>query len=58
MWPTEIQRIIQQFLVIGPNIEANGERFRRMDARANDVQRKLAHRNRHAARALVANTEN
>ena len=53
----EVERIGQQRRVVGADVEIERQALRRMDARADRVQRQLADRDRHAADALVADAE-
>ena len=49
--------VVQQLRVVGAHVEADGQRLRRMDAGRGGVERELADRDAHAARALVAEAE-
>ena len=53
-----VQRIVQQLLVIGTNIEHHRQRIGRADTTTGGVQGKLTDRNTHTADALVAQAEN
>src|SRR6185369_5631846 len=55
--PADIQRIVQQLLVVGADIENDRQRRRRMNPRAHRVQRQLADRDAHAADAEIAEPE-
>jgi len=56
--PADVQRVGEQLLVVGADIEHDRQRRRRMQAGAGGVERQLADRNAHAAGALVAEPEN
>ncbi|CCJ96999.1 hypothetical protein BN130_3343 [Cronobacter malonaticus 507] len=58
MTPAHIERIVQQLLIVGADIQHDRQRIRRADAAAGGVERELADRNPHAADALVAEAEN
>ena len=53
----EIQRIVQQFLVVGADVEHDRQRQVRRDAGTGGVQTEFANRNAHAADALIAEAE-
>src|SRR5439155_9548337 len=53
----EIQRVREQERVVGADIQGDRQRERRVDPRGCGVQRQLADRNRHAARTLIAQSE-
>ena len=53
----DVQRVGQQGRIVGPDIERDGQRQRRMDAARRRVQRELADRDGHAAGALVAEAQ-
>ena len=53
----DIERVVAQRAVVGPHVERHGQGHRGMDARGRRVQRELADRDGHAARALVAQPE-
>jgi hypothetical protein len=50
----EVERIVEEALVVGADIERDRQRQRRVDPARRCVQRELADRDRHAAGALVA----
>ena len=54
----DVQLVIEQFCVVGSNIQRHGNAARRMDACGSRVQRQLADRNPHTPCTLVADTEN
>ena len=54
---SEIERVGEERRVVRPDVERDRERQRRMDAAASGVEGELADRDRHAARALVAEAE-
>jgi hypothetical protein len=56
--PAQIQRVVEQGLIVGADIEHDRERRRRVDAGAQPVQRKLANRNPHTADSEVAEAQN
>ena len=39
---TDVQRVVEQLATVGPDIERDGQRLRRIDARRGGVQRQLA----------------
>ena len=53
----EIERVGEERRVVGPDVERDRQRQRRMDAAGGRVQGELADRDRHPARALVAEAE-
>ena len=53
----EVERVGQEGRVVGPDVERDRQRERRMDAAAGRVQGELADRDGHPAGALVAETE-
>ena len=53
----EVERVGEERRVVGPDVERDRQRQRRMDAAGGGVQRELADRDRHAAGALVAEAE-
>ncbi len=53
----EIERVGEERRVVGPDVERDRQRQRRMDAAGGRVQRELADRDGHPARALVAEAE-
>ena len=53
----EVERVGEQRRVVGPDIERDRQRERRMDAAPRRVERELADRDRHPAGALVAETQ-
>ena len=53
----EVERVVAQRLVVGADVEHHRQALRRMDAGARGVERELADRNAHAARAEVAEPE-
>ncbi len=53
----EVQRVGEQRRIVGAHVEGHRQRQRRMDAARRGVQRELADRDRHPARALVAEAE-
>src|ERR1039458_4609577 len=55
--PTYVDRIVEQSLVISAHIEQNGQAVFRRNAAQRGVERHLADGNSHAARALVAQSE-
>ena len=55
--PTEVPRVVEQFLVVGADVEADRQRACRMDAGPDAIQRQLADADRHAADALVPDTQ-
>src|SRR6185436_13843600 len=57
MPPADVQRIVQQLLVVRADIENDRQRRRRMDAGAHRVQRQLADRDAHAADTEIAQPE-
>ena len=56
--PSEIQRIAQQFFVVGPDVEQDRQRRRGMNPGAQRVERELSDWNAHSADAQVAQAEN
>ena len=56
--PAEIQVVLQQLPVVGADVQADGQGCGGIDACTGRVQRKLAHRDRHTAGALIADAEN
>ena len=54
---TEVERVVQELPTVGPDVERDGQRPGRIDARGGGVQRELADRDRHAAGALVAEAQ-
>ena len=57
MAPTEVERIGQEPFVVGADVEQHRQRSRRVDATDRAVQRELADRDPHAARAEVTEAE-
>ena len=57
MAPAEVQVIGEERGVVGAHVEADRQRARGMDAGGGGVERELAHRDGHAAGALVAEAE-
>ena len=55
--PAEVELVLQERFVVRADVEADGQRLRRVDARGRRVERQLADRNPHASRTLVAETE-
>src|SRR5436190_21127564 len=55
--PAEIQRIVQQITIVSTYIQHDWHRCRRMNSRAQRVQRELANRNAHAANTEIAESE-
>ena len=53
----EVQRVGQQRRIVGADVERHRQRQRRVDAAGRRVQRELADRDGHPARALVAEAE-
>ena len=53
----DVERIVQERLTVGPDIERDGQGAGRIDARGGRVQRQLAHRDRHPAGPLVAEAQ-
>ncbi len=53
----EVERIGEQRRVVGPDVERDRQRQRRVDAAGRRVQRELADRDGHPAGALVAEAE-
>ena len=56
--PAEIEFVVQQFFVIGADIQTDRQRLPGMDTGSRRVQRKLADADRHATGALVTDPEN
>ncbi len=54
---TQVQRVVQECHVVGPDVQADGEGEGGMDAAGGRVQRQLPHGDRHAAGTLVAEAE-
>ena len=52
--PADIERIAQPLLVVRADIEQHGQRLLRVNAGAGGIERQLADRDAHAARALIA----
>src|SRR5207245_10875 len=57
MPPAQVQLVGEQGGVVGADVEADRERARGVDAGGGGVERELAHRDGHAAGALVAEAE-
>ncbi len=57
MTPAEVQRVRQQFLVVGAGVEHHRQGARRVDTADRAVQRELADRDPHAADAEVTETQ-
>ncbi len=55
--PADVEVVAQQVLVVGADVEADRQRLRGVDPRGGHVERELADRDAHAARALVAEAE-
>jgi hypothetical protein len=55
--PADVLLVVQQRLVVGADVEADGQRLRGMYPAAGAVERELADRDCHAARTLVADPE-
>ena len=55
--PADVEVVSQQLLVVGADVEADGERLRGVDSRRGHVERELADRDAHASRPLVAEAE-
>ena len=55
--PADVEVVVEQRLVVGADVEADGQRLRGMDAGGRGVERELADGDAHAARALVAEAE-
>ena len=55
--PAEVEVVVQQRLVVGAHVEADGQGPGGMDAGRGHVEGELAHGDAHAARALVAEAE-
>ena len=55
--PAEILRVLEQFDVVGADVEHDRQSAGRMDAADQGVERKLADRDAHSADALVAQPE-
>ena len=55
--PAEIQRVVEQFDVVGAHVEHDRQGARGIDAADQGVERQLADRNAHPADALVAQAE-
>ena len=53
----DVEVVVEQGLVVGADVEADGQRRGRMDAGGRRVERELADGDAHAARALVAEAE-
>ncbi len=53
----EVERIGQEVLAVGTDVQRDGERAGRVDAGGGAVQRKLADRDRHPTHALVAEAQ-
>ena len=53
----EIERVVEELRSVGPDVERDGQRPGRVDAGRRRVQGELADRDRHAARALVAEAQ-
>ena len=58
MAPADIERIGEALGIVGAGVEQDRQRRRRMQTGAGGVERELADRDAHAARTLVAKTEN
>ncbi len=58
MTPAHIQRVIQQLLIVGADVQHDWQGIRRTDTATGGVQRELTNGNAHAADALVAQAEN
>ena len=56
--PAHIQRIVQQLLIVGTDIQHYRQGVGRADAATGGVQRQFADRNAHPADPLVAKTQN
>jgi hypothetical protein len=55
--PPEIQLVFEQGLVVGADVQADGQRLPGRDARSGGVQRELADRNAHAPGALITEAQ-
>ncbi len=58
MTPTDIERVVKAFSIVGTNVEHDRQGSGRMDAATSRVKRELADRYAHAAGALVSQPEN
>ncbi len=54
---TQVERIVEEGVVVGADIERDGQRPGRIDARRRGVEGKLSDRDRHPTSPLVAETE-
>jgi hypothetical protein len=52
-----IERIVEQLLVLGPDVERDRQTPRRIDATAGGVERQLSDRDAHPVGAQIAETE-
>ena len=53
----EVERVGEQGLVIGPDVQIDREAERRVEPRPGGVERELSYRDPHAAHALVTDSE-
>ena len=58
MAPAHIERIVEQLLVVGPDVQHHRQGIRRADAAAGGVKREFTDWDPHPANALVAEAEN
>ncbi len=56
--PTEIKRIVEQRLIVGPYVQADRQGAHWMNARSDDIECELADADGHATCSLVADAEN
>ena len=54
---TQVERIVQELLVVGPDIERDGQCLGRIDAGGRRIQGQLPNRDRHPAGPLVAKAQ-